>query len=55
MGKGLQKISGYKFKDIQIRIRPGTWNIGSLRGRRTEVVEKWKKRKMDICGLQEVQ
>ena len=54
-GQVVQRISGYKFKNIQIEIRLGTWNIGNLCCRGTEVAEELRKRKVDICGLQEVQ
>ena len=27
-GQGVQRISGYKFKNIQVGIRLGTWNVG---------------------------
>ena len=50
-----QRISGYKFKNkTQIEIRLGTWNISSLCGRETKMVEELRKRKVYICGLQEV-
>ena len=57
-GQGLQRISWYKFKNkkkFQIGIKIGTWNIASLCGRGTEVADELKKRKEDICGLQEIQ
>ena len=57
-GQGVQRISGYKFKNkkkTQIKIRLGTWNISSLCGRGTEVAEKLRKKKVDIYGLQEIQ
>ena len=59
MGRGVHRISGYEFnkEKTQIGIRLGTWNIGSVGSRGTEVAEKLRKRKrkVDICGLQEVQ
>ena len=33
----------------------GTWNIGSMSGRETEVCEELRKRRMDVCCLQGVQ
>ena len=56
-GQGVQKISRYKFKNkktIQIEIRIGTWNIGSLCGKGTKLAEELNKRNVDICGLKEV-
>ena len=37
-------------------MRIGTWNIGSMSGRGTEVCEELRirKRRMDVCCLQEV-
>ena len=35
-------------------IRLGSWNVGSLCGRGVEVCEELRKRKVDVCGLQEV-
>ena len=32
----------------------GTWNVGSMSGRGTEVCEELRKRRMDMCCLQEV-
>ena len=52
-GQGVQRISGYKFKfknnkKTQIGIRLGTWNVGSLCSRGTEVAEEgeylWSKK-----------
>ena len=54
-GQWVQRISRYKFKNIPIEIRLGTWNVGSLCGRGKKVAEKLRKRKIDICVLQEVQ
>ena len=53
--QGVRRISGYKFKNIQIGIKPGTWNVGSLCGRGTEVTKELRKIKVGICGLQGVQ
>ena len=36
------------------RIRYGTWNVGTLTGRSTEVVQVLNKRRVDVCCLQEV-
>ena len=35
-------------------IRLGSWNVGSFCGRGVEVCEGLRKRKVDVCGLQEV-
>ena len=34
---------------IDLRVRVGTWNIGSMSGTGTEVCEELRKRRMDIC------
>ena len=35
-------------------MRVGTWNVGSMNGRGTEVCEELRKRWIDVCCLQEV-
>mgnify|MGYP002259950265 CR=1 FL=1 len=35
-------------------MRVGTWNTESMSGRGTEVCEELRKRRMDVCCLQEV-
>ena len=40
--------------DERLRVRFGTWNVGSMSGRGAEVCEELKKRSMDVCCLQEV-
>ena len=35
-------------------MRVGSWNVGSMSGRDTEVCEELRKRRMDVCCLQEV-
>ena len=40
--------------DEQFGVRMGTWNIGSKSGRGTEVCGELRKRRMDMCCLQEV-
>jgi len=32
----------------------GTWNVGSMRRRVVEVCEELRKRKVDVCCLQDV-
>lgn len=43
--QGVRRISGFRL---------GTWNVGSICGRGTEVCEELRKRKVDLCCLQEV-
>ena len=38
----------------QIGVRFGSWNVGSICGRGTEVCEELRKRKVVVCCLQEV-
>ena len=40
--------------DERFGVRVGTWNIGSMSGRGTEVCEELRKRGMDVCCQQEV-
>ena len=40
--------------DERFGVRVGTWNIGSMSGRGTEVCEELRERRMDVCCLQEV-
>ena len=40
--------------DERLGVRVGTWNVGSMSGRGTEVCEELRKRRMDVCCLQEV-
>ena len=40
--------------DKRFGVRVGTWNIGSMSGRGTEVCEELRKRRMDVCCLQGV-
>ena len=49
-GQGVQRIPG--LKNLQLRL--GSWNVGSICGRGTEVSEELRKRKVDVCCLQEV-
>ena len=37
-----------------LELRFGSWNVGSISGRGTEVCEELRKRKVDACCLQEV-
>ena len=43
-----------KRPDQEERLRVATANVGTLRGRASEVVETVSRRKIDICCLQEV-
>ena len=51
-GQGVQRISGFKSECHGIRF--GTLNVGSLCGRKTEVCEKLRKRKVGACCIEEV-
>ena len=51
-GHGVQKISGFKSECHEIRF--GTINVVSLCGRKTEVCEELRKRKVDVYCIQEV-
>ena len=50
-GQGVRRISGFK---LNHKIRLGTWNVGSFRGRGTEVCEELRRRDVDVCCMQEV-
>ena len=51
-GQGVQRISGLKSECHGIKF--GTLNVGTLCGRKTEVCEELRKRKIDVCSIQEV-
>ena len=57
-GQGVLRISGLKLlkKKVAKRlgVRCGSWNVGSISGRGKEVCEELRKRKVDVCCLQEV-
>ena len=40
--------------DEHLGVRLGSWNVGSISGRGTEVCEELRKRKVDVCCMQEV-
>ena len=46
-GQGVRRISGFKSECQGIRF--GTLNVGSLCGKKTEVCEELRKRKVDVC------
>ena len=48
----MQRISGIKSECHGIRF--DTLNVGSLCGRKTEVCEELRKRRVDVCCIQEV-
>ena len=50
-GLGVQRISGFKPECHGIRF--GTLNVGSLCGRKTEVCEELRKRRVDVCCIPE--
>ena len=39
--------------DQRLGVRVQTWNVGSRSGKGTEVCEELRKRRMDVCCLQE--
>ena len=51
-GQGVQRISGFKPECHGIRF--GALNVRSLCGRKTEVSEELRKRRVDVCCMQEV-
>ena len=51
-GQGVRRISGFKSECHGIRF--GTLNVGSLCGRETEVCEELRKKRIDVCCIQEV-
>ena len=51
-GQGVQRIFGFRSECHEIRF--GTLNAASLCGRKTEVCEELRKRKVDVCCIQEV-
>ena len=51
-GQGVQRISGFKSECHGIRF--GTLNVGSLCGRKAEVCEELRGRRVDVCCVQEV-
>ena len=57
-GQGVLRISGFKVAKVKVEkrlgVRFGSWNVGSISGRGTEVCEELRKRKVDVCCLQEV-
>ena len=57
-GQGVLRISGFKVAKEKVEkrlgIRFGSWNVRSISGRGTEVCEELRKRKVDVCCLQEV-
>ena len=58
-GQGVLRITGSSFSanmkpDKRIGVRFGSWNVGSFRGRGTEVCEELRRRKVDVCCVQEV-
>ena len=48
----MRRISGFKPECRGIRF--GTLNVGSLCGRKREMFEELRKRRVDVCCMQEV-
>lgn len=40
--------------DKRFGVRVGSWNVGSLRGKGVEICEELRKRRVDVCCVQEV-
>ena len=51
-GQGVQKISEFKLECHGIKF--GTLNVRNLCERKTEVCEKMRKRRVDVCCMQKV-
>ena len=51
-GQGVLRISGFPSDCRGLRF--GTLNVGSLSGRKTEVCEELRKRRVDVCCVHEV-
>ena len=51
-GQGVLRILVLKIHDEKVEkrigVRFGTWNVGSISGRETEVCKELRKRKMDV-------
>ena len=56
--QGVLRISGLKLLKEKVAkrlgVRFGSWNVGSISSRGTEVREELRKRKVNVCCLQEV-
>ena len=39
--------------DMNSKLRFGSWNVGSMVGRSMEIVDELRKRKVDVCCVQE--
>ena len=53
-GQGVLRIPGLKIHIEEVGVRFGSWNVGSISGKGTELCEELRKRKVDVCCLQEV-
>ena len=54
MSRGLQRMSRFKSKSECLRIRLGTFNVGIICGKKTEVCEKLRKRRADVYCMKEI-
>ena len=52
IGQGVQRFSGFKSENHGIRF--DALNVRSFCGRKTEVCEELRKRRVDVCCMQEV-
>ena len=53
-GQRVLRIPGLNIHIEEVGVRFGSWNVGSISGKGTEVCEELRKRKVDVCYLQEV-
>ena len=53
-GQGVLRIPGLNIQEEKVGVRFGSWNVGSISGRGTEMCEETRKLQMDACCLQEV-
>nr|XP_006813171.1 PREDICTED: uncharacterized protein LOC102806937 [Saccoglossus kowalevskii] len=40
--------------DRRFRVRVGSWNVGSMRGKGVEICEELRNRRVDVCCVQEM-
>ncbi|XP_046844695.1 uncharacterized protein LOC124438560 [Xenia sp. Carnegie-2017] len=53
IGQGVRRISGSNVGG-SVTLRVSTVNVGTMKGRSAEVADMLKRRKVDVCGFQEV-
>ena len=52
--QGVLRIPGLKIHKEKVGVRFGSYYVGSISGRGTEVCEELRKQKVDVCCLQEL-